>query len=61
MIDRIFGQLGNDQLHGDGQLNAALELEADADATTDGHDYIEGNGGSDVIFGGLGQDGHYRW
>ena len=26
------------------------------EATTDGDDYIEGNGGDDVIFGNLGQD-----
>ena len=25
-------------------------------ATTDGQDYIEGNGGNDIVFGGLGQD-----
>ncbi|HEX6130884.1 MAG TPA: hypothetical protein VF044_04085, partial [Actinomycetota bacterium] len=26
------------------------------DAATDGHDYVEGNGGNDTIFGNLGQD-----
>jgi hypothetical protein len=33
-----------------------LEITPSFDATTDGDDYIEGNGGSDTIFGNLGQD-----
>jgi Ca2+-binding RTX toxin-like protein len=33
-----------------------LDIVASFDATTDGDDYIEGNGGSDTIFGNLGQD-----
>ncbi len=33
-----------------------LTVTASFEATTDGDDYIEGNGGNDVIFGNLGQD-----
>ena len=61
--DLIFGELGNDQLHGDGQLmdvSGALELVALtatlAQSDVGGDDYVEGNGGDDTIYGGLGQD-----
>jgi len=33
-----------------------LDLVPSFEAATDGEDYIEGNGGNDVVFGGLGQD-----
>jgi Ca2+-binding RTX toxin-like protein len=33
-----------------------LTLYPSYEATTDGEDYVEGNGGNDLIFGGLGQD-----
>jgi hypothetical protein len=33
-----------------------LDLIASFDAATDGEDYIEGGGGNDIAFGGLGQD-----
>jgi len=36
--------------------NNGLVLRPSFGASTDGDDYIEGNGGSDVIFGNLGQD-----
>src|SRR2546430_6845427 len=69
--DVIFGQLGNDTIQGDGAIEGKLSgnpvvarREADGtltlvpsfEASTDGDDYIEGNGGNDVILGGLGQD-----
>jgi Ca2+-binding RTX toxin-like protein len=67
--DRIFGQLGNDTIQGDGSIDGPganvgasrdagnnLVLSPSFDATTDGNDYIEGGGGSDVIFGNGGQD-----
>ena len=65
--DVIFGQLGDDVIQGDG--STALTVSATRDATnalvvaavrrepaTDGDDYVEGNGGNDLIFGNLGQD-----
>jgi Ca2+-binding RTX toxin-like protein len=64
--DEIFGELGNDVIQGDGSIDYAVSATRSADgtllmqpsmeATTDGNDYIEGNGGNDVIFGNLGQD-----
>jgi Ca2+-binding RTX toxin-like protein len=64
--DQIFGQLGNDTIQGDGSLATGASASRDGsnnlilapsmEAATDGDDYIEGNGGSDVIFGNLGQD-----
>jgi len=64
--DEIFGELGNDIIQGDGSIDLSvgatrladgtLSVQASAEAVTDGADYIEGNGGNDVIFGNLGQD-----
>ncbi len=64
--DIIFGQLGNDMIQGDGSIDEAvgasrnaagyLVLDPSVEATTDGDDYIEGGGGSDVVFGNLGRD-----
>jgi Ca2+-binding RTX toxin-like protein len=70
--DEIFGQLGDDTIQGDGSIdskvadglavsayrdgNGLLQVSASVEASSDGDDYIEGNGGSDVIFGNLGQD-----
>jgi Ca2+-binding RTX toxin-like protein len=61
--DEIFGQLGDDILHGDGQLVQgpsglvlAPLLVTVAGSDIGGDDYIEGNGGNDLIYGGLGQD-----
>lgn len=55
--DVIFGQLGNDTIHGDGMVTGAGDgVEAAVTTATDGDDYIEGGGGDDVIYGGLGQD-----
>jgi len=61
--DMIFGQLGNDTLHGDGQIvetDGAYTLgsltEVIGDSNIGGDDYIEGNGGDDTIYGGLEQD-----
>src|SRR5690606_38983860 len=67
--DTIFGQLGDDIIQGDGSIDRSstgdLDVGAyrDADdylvvrpsfeAATNGDDYIEGGGGSDVIFGNL--------
>ena len=39
-----------------GGFAAPLAVVASFEARTDGDDYIEGNGGADVIFGNLGQD-----
>ena len=33
-----------------------LDIVPSFEAATDGEDYIEGNGGNDIVFGGLGQD-----
>src|SRR4029079_3364653 len=33
-----------------------LDIVPSIEASTDGEDYIEGNGGNDSVFGGLGQD-----
>ena len=59
--DTIFGQLGNDIIQGDGsidskvsggtpvgasRINGTLTVNASFEASTDGDDYIEGNGGS---------------
>jgi Ca2+-binding RTX toxin-like protein len=57
--DVIFGQLGNDSLHGDGQLvNGSLQALTSTIPASDvgGDDYVEGNGGDDLIYGGIGQD-----
>ena len=57
--DVIFGQLGDDQIHGDGLLDGTTLVTLTATITGSdigGDDYIEGNGGSDLIYGGLGQD-----
>ena len=64
--DQIFGQLGNDTLQGDGSIDlvvgaqrlgdGTLSVQPSVEASTDGDDYIEGNGGNDIIFGNLGQD-----
>ena len=58
--DMVFGQLGNDVLHGDGVLmtpaGGPWTIAAAADPSTDGDDHVEGNGGADTILGGLGQD-----
>jgi Ca2+-binding RTX toxin-like protein len=64
--DTIFGQLGNDTIQGDGSIdltvgarrdaNGDLVLNGSVEAATDGDDYIEGGGGSDVVFGNLGRD-----
>jgi Ca2+-binding RTX toxin-like protein len=69
--DVIFGQIGNDTLHGDGQISdpgltattldysqyvlSALLGEIEG-SDIGGDDYVEGNGGDDTIYGGLGQD-----
>ncbi|MEH6608559.1 MAG: matrixin family metalloprotease [Halioglobus sp.] len=61
--DVIFGQLGDDTLHGDGAItitdrnvNLGRLAATITDSDAGGDDYIEGNGGSDTIYGGLGQD-----
>ena len=64
--DTIFGQLGDDIIQGDGSIGEAVSAERlsegtlnvnpSVESTSDGDDYIEGNGGDDVIFGNLGQD-----
>ncbi|MFH0882471.1 MAG: Calx-beta domain-containing protein, partial [bacterium] len=68
--DVIFGQLGDDILHGDGQITdpgfataeemdiPEFELVALSSVIhgSGGDDYVEGNGGGDTIYGGLGQD-----
>ena len=59
--DVIFGQLGNDEIHGDGALDGAdgtiFPLRQTIEGSdVGGDDYIEGNGGDDIVFGGLGQD-----
>ena len=53
--DMIFGQLGDDELHGDFNV-AGTGTQHSYSADSDGDDYIEGNGGRDLIFGNLGQD-----
>jgi hypothetical protein len=57
--DYVFGQLGNDTLHGDGVLDTTgvWSIVTSGDTTTDADDYVEGGGGNDAIHGGLGQDG----
>ncbi len=69
--DMIWGQLGDDVVQGDGDIDHRVDGEKvgaarDAagylvvrpsyEAPTDGDDYIEGGGGHDVVFGGLGAD-----
>jgi Ca2+-binding RTX toxin-like protein len=71
--DLVFGQFGDDTLHGDGQI-VSLEIvlasfqgqlpqyellplsEPVEGSDIGGDDYVEGNGGGDLIYGGLGQD-----
>ncbi len=63
--DTIFGQLGNDTIQGDGDIDngayayrnalGILVIEGTV-ATGTGDDYIEGGGGHDVIFGDQGRD-----
>src|SRR5204863_136987 len=60
--DPIHGGTGDDLILGDGALVSATVNGVTAwtassfEATTDGDDYVEGNGGNDTIYGGLGQD-----
>ncbi|MCI0346810.1 MAG: hypothetical protein L0221_15415, partial [Chloroflexi bacterium] len=61
--DLIFGQLGDDVVQGDGEIaDAAAQAKdfagaiAPVEAASDGDDYIEGGGGSDAVYGNLGQD-----
>jgi Ca2+-binding RTX toxin-like protein len=61
--DVIFGQLGDDTLHGDGQITlegsvyiVSTLTTTDSNSDIGGDDYVEGNGGDDTIYGGLGQD-----
>ncbi len=57
--DQLFGQLGDDSLHGDGTIvNGQLAALSSTIAGSDvgGDDYVEGNGGGDEIYGGAGQD-----
>ena len=70
--DTIFAQLGDDVVQGDGSIDFVsnggrvgaarpdfstdLTLNPSFEAATDGHDYIEGGGGRDVLFGNNGQD-----
>src|SRR5262245_58371101 len=66
--DVIFGQLGNDTIQGDGStidnagnttidvLHTRMSVEDLVGIGRDARDWIEGNGGDDTIFGGLGQD-----
>jgi len=68
--DVVFGQLGDDVIQGDAAIllddegaidEAALAVlkqtqQSVSNRLTDGDDYIEGNGGADLIFGNLGQD-----
>ena len=66
--DVLFGQLGTDWIQGDGSVidDAGLttidvrttrrSVEDWAGIGRDGRDWVEGNGGDDAIFGGLGQD-----
>jgi Ca2+-binding RTX toxin-like protein len=61
--DLIFGELGDDTLHGDGRLvptgstfDVAMLTGSIPGADIGGDDHVEGNGGDDTIFGGLGQD-----
>jgi Ca2+-binding RTX toxin-like protein len=64
--DVIFGELGHDTIQGDGSIGLTVSATVDAsglltvqpsvEAASDIGDYIEGNGGADLIFGNLGQD-----
>lgn len=66
--DVVFGQLGDDDIQGDGSVvDESGRLTVNARATrlsvedlggidADGDDYLEGNGGDDLIWGNLGQD-----
>jgi len=69
--DMIFGQMGDDVVQGDGSIDfvsnggrvgasrdaaGLLVLNASFEGAADGHDYIEGGGGTDVLFGNNGQD-----
>jgi hypothetical protein len=62
----IFGELGHDTIQGEGSIGLTVSATVDAsglltvqpsvEAARDIGDYIEGNGGADLIFGNLGQD-----
>jgi Ca2+-binding RTX toxin-like protein len=67
--DDVLGQLGDDILHGDGQVAAVVidevavsvevataNVAANANPAADGDDLVEGGGGGDLLLGGLGQD-----
>jgi Ca2+-binding RTX toxin-like protein len=55
--DRLWGQLGDDAMQGDGSVAIVVSATMPSmEATTDGDDYMEGGGGSDLMFGNLGQD-----
>ena len=66
--DLLFGQLGNDTIQGDGNIdngayanrgsNGLLTINVGTGTmlASDGDDYIEGGGGNDVVFGDVGQD-----
>jgi Ca2+-binding RTX toxin-like protein len=57
--DLVFGQLGDDTLHGDGVLvtdEAGWSIDPNGSTADDADDHIEGGGGDDTVHGGLGQD-----
>ena len=58
--DFVFGQLGDDTLHGDGALVTGASrtwlIVTNANTALDADDHVEGNDGNDNIRGGLGQD-----
>jgi len=59
--DTVLGQLGDDLIQGDASTAEIISfangvLNPSIGAASDGDDYIEGNGGADLIFGDFGQD-----